>query len=372
MIFFIILIGAIVFLLALYLFFFVKRIISLFTDRKGLARLLSALILLILGGTSIYFFRLTSIMIMLHLVVISSICQGVSYILKKAVKNISFQKKRDIIYRTGIVPVILTTIVGILGYCNMTNVKRTEYTCYTSKIQNGEEIKVAMISDLHMGTVMNTNTLRGHMEKISKENPDVFLLVGDIVDEGTTKEEMIKTFDILSNVKTKRGIYYVYGNHDRNIYGNHKYFTDEELTQTIVDSGITVLKDDVKEFDNFVIMGRDDYSSELNGNNREDIYSLIEKTDSSKYIITIDHQPKELEKSADAGVDLELFGHTHGGQIWPAGIIAEKAGIFELSYGKREIGEYTAITSSGIASWGYPIRTEQHSEYVIINVIPNE
>lgn len=366
MIYFLLLIATIVFFLAIYYFFFVKRIVSIFTNKKALSRVLALVIMLALGGLAIFFLRYTAVILMLHLMVAGLICQLISFILKKTVKSQKFQKKRDLIYKSGIIPIFVAIFVGVFGYLNMTNVIKTEYNYKSDKLS--DDIKVAMISDLHMGTTMDTTTLKEHMDKISEENPDVFLLVGDIVDEGTTKDEMIKTFQILSDVKTNYGIYYVYGNHDRNIYGNHTNFTDDELTQTIIDSGIKVLKDDVVNLNGYSIIGRDDRSAENEVYARADINSLIEKTNSDNYIINLDHQPRELKDCAKAGVDLQLSGHTHGGQIWPVGFIAEKAGIFELSYGEKFIDNYTAITSSGIASWGYPIRTEQHSEYVIINV----
>ncbi len=372
MTFFLLLISSIVFLTAVYLFFFVKRIVSLFTDKKGISRIWAIAILLSVGGTCIYLFRYTAVILMLHLVFAGLICQIISFILRKTVKNVNFQKKRNIIYKAGIVPICITLLIGVFGYCNMVNVVKTEYNYKTDKWDRGKNLKVAMISDLHMGTTMDTETLQKHMDKISEEKPDVFLLVGDIVDESTTRKQMIDTFDILSNVKSRDGVFYVYGNHDRNIYGNHKNFTDKELTRAIVDSGIKILRDNIAEFDDYVIVGREDRSAENEIYSRKDIKTLLEYVDKSKYIINLDHQPRELKKCSEAGVDLQLSGHTHGGQIWPAGIIAEKTGIFELTYGEKILDTYTAITSSGIASWGYPIRTEQHSEYVIVNIDGNK
>ena len=90
MTFFLLLISSIVFLTAVYLFFFVKRIVSLFTDKKGISRIWAIAILLSVGGTCIYLFRYTAVILMLHLVFAGLICQIISFILRKTVKNVNF------------------------------------------------------------------------------------------------------------------------------------------------------------------------------------------------------------------------------------------------------------------------------------------
>lgn len=90
--------------------------------------------------------------------------------------------------------------------------------------------------------------------------------------------------------------------------------------------------------------------------------------DPNAYILVLDHQPKELKGNKEAGVDLQLSGHTHAGQIFPGGVVSELFGINEQNYGIRTDGTFTSIVSSGIAGWGSHFRTEGHSEYVMIQV----
>ncbi|MBP2032075.1 putative MPP superfamily phosphohydrolase [Clostridium algifaecis] len=92
--------------------------------------------------------------------------------------------------------------------------------------------------------------------------------------------------------------------------------------------------------------------------------------DLHKFILLLDHQPFELQKNDELGYDLQLSGHTHAGQIWPVGLLSDILRTNELNYGYKKLSNMQAIVSSGMAGWGYPIRTEANSEYVIIDIKP--
>lgn len=355
-------------LIIIYMTFFIKRILSFFINKK-IPRILISVAASVIGIVGGYvLFGNSSIITLLHLYFICLICQFVCYILKKTVKNQHFQKKRELVYKTGIVPILLTAVVISYGYINMITVVEHDYNISSKKIDSGQSLKIAMISDLHMGTTMDVDDLQRHADKISSINPDAFVMVGDIVDENTTKYQMEKTFEILSKIKTRNGVFYTYGNHDRANYSSSPNFTEIELTQNILKNGIKILKDNYIEFDNYIILGREDNSVNYNGSRRKELSEILKYADFKKYVINLDHQPKELQENANLGVDLQLSGHTHGGQVFPAREIAELTGIFELTYGEKVIDNYHAITSSGIASWGYPIRTETQSEFLVINI----
>ncbi len=79
-----------------------------------------------------------------------------------------------------------------------------------------------------------------------------------------------------------------------------------------------------------------------------------------------DHQPIESEENDAQGVDLQLSGHTHAGQIWPTGVLSELLGA--LNYGQYRTGGCDVIVSSGIAGWAYAMRTGEHCEYVVVDL----
>ena len=84
--------------------------------------------------------------------------------------------------------------------------------------------------------------------------------------------------------------------------------------------------------------------------------------------MVFDHQPRELDRLAEYGVDLHLSGHVHAGQIFPLYYLYEFLGINELNYGLEKREQMTAINTSGAAGWGFPVRTQKNSEYVVVNI----
>ena len=158
----------------------------------------------------------------------------------------------------------------------------------------------------------------------------------------------------------------MYGNHDRAHYSQNPPFTEEELKTTIEYAGIKALKDEVVALnDEFTVIGRDDRS----GTNRKSSQELLQGVDTNDFLLLLDHQPVELEDNEAAGYDLQLSGHTHAGQMWPVGPLTTLFGMVELNYGHRKQGDFQAIVTSGIAGWGYPLRTGKHSEYVMIKIM---
>lgn len=308
-----------------------------------------------------------SILIVMHILAIFAVMDLIAYVVRKIFKNKnkeSVYKCFRAIYRCGFIPVLITAILGVYGYINMQNIVRTEYTMTSDKLNNS--YKVVMLSDTHYDTIQDPNILKEKIKVINEEHPDIILLAGDIVEEGTSNESMRDVFKSLGQLEAKYGIYYVYGNHDRQSYSNNKAYTVEELENTIIESGIEVLKDkSVNINDDLVIVGRDD-AAWGNTSDRKDASELLKDVDINKYIIMMDHQPIEAKENSELGVDLEVSGHTHAGQIWPIGMFNELVGT--LNYGEYNIDKIKVIVTSGFTGWGYPIRTQGHCEYVVMNI----
>lgn len=281
--------------------------------------------------------------------------------------------KRDItkwkgIYRCGIVPILCMLAVLGYGYWNMTHIVETDYTIYTDKNIREEGYRIALLSDLHFGNTMGEEELRQCGNRITETQPDMIILAGDIVDENTTMEQLNGAMKILGSIPSKYGSFYVYGNHDRARYSSSPKFTEQQLQAAMQHSGIHVLSDESYALnEEFTIIGREDRSF-FGETGRKSSEELLDGVDTEDFLLLLDHQPRELEQNREAGYDLQLSGHTHGGQIWPVGLISDVLGFGEINYGHRKMENFQAIVSSGMAGWGYPIRTGCHSEYVIVDV----
>ena len=101
-----------------------------------------------------------------------------------------------------------------------------------------------LLSDLHYGVSMNDNNLQNVVNRISAEQADIVVLDGDIVDENTTSEQMQSAFRILGQADSTYGVYYVYGNHDKNNYAAKPNYSAEEMEDTITQAGIQILEDE--------------------------------------------------------------------------------------------------------------------------------
>ncbi len=350
----------------IYLYHFFKRFLSLFPlrEKKKLVSVFSVLfaVFCAVAGWRVYGF---GAVIVLHFLLGSILMEGINFVVCRVVRERRGRNVWDIIFKSGIVSVLLTAVLMGYGYINMHQVRETTYTLHTSKTLT-EDLRIAQISDLHMGTTMDVEKLAEYAAKIQEEKPDMLVLTGDIFDERTEKAQMEESVRVLAGITTRYGTYYVWGNHDPNQYVSTQKYSMDTLRSTLTASGIRVLEDEALQITpELAVVGRVDSSIDRD---RESIGGLLSGIDRNSYIVLLDHRPVGLEENAAAGIDLQLSGHTHAGQIWPTGQLGELVGITEKNYGLETIDDFHAIVSSGIAGWGYAIRTGGHSEYVIVDV----
>lgn len=355
-------------LAGLYIFLFLRRIFRFYTKGHSKVFLKVFNILLALaGGFLCLNIWSTAAMILLHLIILSLLLDIAAFFIRKMFHNKKEEKFYRIsqkIYGCGMIPIFICCVIFAYGFINMTYINRTEYLIETEKELS--EYKIVLITDTHYATIQDTNLLKNAVKEISEEYPDIVLLAGDIVEEGTSKEKMQEVFAVFGSLKSRFGVYYVYGNHDCQPYTDYPAYTKLELIQTITENGITILEDNYTEINQELILaGRAD-AAWGNSSGRASSEQILNGVDHNKYIIMADHQPIGTEENNAAGVDLELSGHTHAGQIFPVGCLTELTG--GLNYGKYQEGNCKIIVSSGFTGWGYPIRTQGHCEYVVVTV----
>ncbi|MDD6615939.1 MAG: metallophosphoesterase [Lachnospiraceae bacterium] len=307
-------------------------------------------------------------LVVLHLAATAGIVDIVRILVEK-----KKQRRNGFWYRiccSGLLPVLMTALVLGYGFLNMRQILETEYTVSAERSLAEEEYRVVFLSDLHFGTTMDGERLEKICERIGESDPDVVILGGDIVDERTDREAMEEAFQILAGIPSGYGIYYIYGNHDKGRYSPDSDFTAQELEQAVADSGIVILEDETVSLNqDLTLTGRRDRTdAKRDDAERASAGKLLSGAEEESYHILVDHQPRYFEKNAEAGYDLMLSGHTHGGQIWPVGLLTELFDRATINYGHEIVDGMDVIVSSGIGGWGYPVRTGCHSEYVTVHI----
>lgn len=224
-------------------------------------------------------------------------------------------------------------------------------------------LHIVMASDLHLNEITNNKkSLTRLVEGINQLDPDIVMLPGDVIDE--TAEPFIKNDmgTVLGGLKAKLGVYFS--------PGNHEYFGRQldRISAELQKSGVNVLMDSSTRIgDEFYIIGRHDPASErMTETPRKSLEELMTGIDRKLPVILLDHQPVDLATAQREGVDLQLSGHTHRGQIFPNHFITRR--VFEIDWGFLKKGSYNIIVSCGYGTWGPPMRIGNTPEIVDIRM----
>lgn len=369
MLFFIAFAAVLMIPVGIYLYVLVKRMLELFfgPKKKRLQKTAAAAAAVILTVPSINLFGLWALVV-LYFAALSACADIVRLLLKRA--GCRQRRQWSIAYRSGAAAAAVTALILGYAYFNMHHVVATRYTVATEKEIRPEGYRIIFISDLHFATTMDKKRLAAYCGRIEEEKPDLVVLGGDIVDERSSAQEVRDAFGALGQISSTFGTYYVYGNHDKGRYARNRDFTTEQLTDMIQNSKVSILQDETIILnEELTITGRKDRSdASLDQNPRALPGVLLEQVSKESYHIIADHQPRGMQENAQAGYDLMLSGHTHAGQMWPVGLITELFDRDTVNYGQKSFGNLELIVSSGIAGWGYPLRTGRHSEYVVLQV----
>ena len=327
---------------------------------RALSWLLSVLPVVGLAAGSYFLFNLFSMfVIMLHLVIIWLVCELTAKIVRAATKK---EPRR---YDAGGAALLLTAAVLGAGWYFAHHIFETDYTLQTKKDLGGKPLRIALIADSHLSTTLSGADFAEQVQRIQEKHPDLLVIAGDFVDDDTKKEDMERACEALGGLQTTCGVYYAPGNHDSG-YFDYRSFDESELTDTMQQNGITVLKDTcVHPDDRFYLIGREDFYKA----DRLSAQTLTEGLDSSKYCIILNHEPNDYANEAESGADLVLSGHTHGGHIFPGGFVGLLLGMNDRVYGTETRGNTTFLVTSGISGWAIPFKTGAISEFCIIDII---
>ena len=257
---------------------------------------------------------------------------------------------------------LLTTITCVGGFINARQIDHVSYSIKLEGKQDISDLKIVMISDLHLGSVTSEDRLDEIVSEINSQNPDIICIAGDFFDTDFSAindpNTAIKT---LKKLKSTYGVYAALGNHD----GGK---THEQMVEFLEDSNINLLEDEYEIIDNrLILIGRLDASS-IGGygdKKRSELSSFFTRDDLTLPVIVLDHNPARIDEYTTEA-DLILCGHTHKGQVFPGNLITDLMYTVDYGYYQKDISSPQVIVSSGIGAWGPPIRVGSDSEIVSI------
>ena len=322
-------------------------------ERKGLGRLL-AFGLLSLGFAAFVLCLglMDAVVILLHLLIFFLLF-GLLFRL--------FRKGREgKVFWQGHLALLCTVLYLAVGYYQCMHVWKTEYTLQTDKPVG--TLKIALISDSHLGTTFDGAGFAEYLDEILAEKPDLILIPGDFVDDSTGRGDLELACAALGRAETKYGVFFAYGNHDRGYY-NSRDFSAEDLERCLAENGVHVLEDEAFSAGPLYLAGRADA-----GHHRLRLDLLLTDAAAEQYVIVLDHQPAAYEEESESAVDLVVSGHTHGGQLIPLGLIGEWFGGNDRTYGYERRNGTDFVVTSGISDWALHFKTGTRSEYVILTV----
>ncbi len=220
--------------------------------------------------------------------------------------------------------------------------------------------RIAQISDVHMGLIVRGARLETIVNKVNELDADLIVITGDLVDaEALHMEDMVHP---LRRLRSRHGVYAV--------TGNHEYYAGVDQAQRFIESaGVVLLRNRwVTVAGGLQLVGRDDPAGQhVTGQVAPSLAEILAGTDSEKPIIFLYHTPAtSMEELVRLGVDLQLSGHTHRGQLWPFNFFVRR--VFKTYYGMFTEGDTTVYVSRGTGTWGPPMRVGAPPEITLITL----
>jgi predicted MPP superfamily phosphohydrolase len=256
---------------------------------------------------------------------------------------------------------ILSVVIFVSMFLGFLNARRIRVKPLSIKIEKrGLPLRIAAISDMHMGSMIGRSMVRQMVRKINAIKPDIVLMLGDQVDGNPHPVMQLDLGSELKKIESKYGVFA--------ITGNHEYIGNAEISCAYLEAhGIKMIRDTAIEVAGVYLVGREDRAAKQFAHmERKSLEELVAPLDRSKPIILMDHTPFHLEEAEQNGVDLQLSGHTHHAQIWPWSYITKR--VYEVSWGYKLKGKTHVYVSCGSGTWGPPIRIGNTPEIMKIDL----
>jgi predicted MPP superfamily phosphohydrolase len=217
---------------------------------------------------------------------------------------------------------------------------------------------IVQMSDIHVGPTIGKDFIMSLVEKSNALDPDLVVITGDLVDGSV--EDLGAAVEPLKNLRAKDGVFFV--------TGNHEYYSGaDEWIAFLTSLGIKVLRNERVPTRAFDLAGVDDWTAHQFGNGHgANLPRALEGRDPERAVVLLAHQPKAIAEAEKLGVDLQLSGHTHGGQLFPFNFLVKLQQPFVN--GLHAIGATQIYVSNGTGYWGPPMRLGAPAEITRIEL----
>ncbi|MFF2540626.1 metallophosphoesterase [Streptomyces cyaneofuscatus] len=216
--------------------------------------------------------------------------------------------------------------------------------------------RIAVVSDIHIGPILGRAHTRRIVDTINSTSPDLVAVVGDLVDGSVA--DLGSAAEPLAGLRARHGSFFV--------TGNHEYFSGaEQWVNHVRELGLIPLENARVEMDGFDLAGVNDIAGETEGQGPDFVRALGDR-DRGRAAVLLAHQPVVIHDAVEHGVDLQLSGHTHGGQLWPGNYLAELAN--PTVAGLEQYGDTQLFVSRGAGAWGPPVRVGAPADITVVEL----
>jgi len=264
------------------------------------------------------------------------------------------------IFTSSCTALVIAVILFSYSAINALTIYEITYDINIDKTSPIKNLKIALISDLHLGYIHGEGYVKKIVDIINSNEPDIVVIAGDIFDGNyyalDNPDQAAKHF---SKLKSKYGTFACLGNHDSG-------GTIDKMIEFLEKSQIKLLNDEYVSNDDFTLIGRRDSTPIGTTTDPRELISY-EDIDKNLPIIVIDHKPSAYEEYPDF-VDLILSGHTHRGQMFPLNYVTALVHIKDYGYFRQTDKSPQMIVSSGVGTWGPPLRSGSNNEIVYVEI----
>ncbi|MFF1411772.1 metallophosphoesterase [Streptomyces sp. NPDC058289] len=216
--------------------------------------------------------------------------------------------------------------------------------------------RIAVVSDIHLGPILGRAHTTRIVDTINRTQPDLIAVVGDLVDGDV--HDLGPAAEPLRGLRSRHGSYFV--------TGNHEYFSGaQQWVDHVRELGLTPLENARRELPYFDLAGVNDIAGESEGHG-PDFQAALGDRDRARSAVLLAHQPIVIDEAVRYGADLQLSGHTHGGQLWPGEYVAELAN--PTVAGLERYGDTQLYVSRGAGAWGPPVRVGAPSDITVVEL----